>query len=526
MATATELAIDASASALNMINAIFGSGVTVVSAGYSGDAQSSGIYSGADTTSAGVAPADSGVILSTGDVADFTNSDGSTNTNQSSGTSTNTSGVNNDADFNALAGTGTTDAAFLEATFIPTGDMMTIDFVISSEEYPEYINSAYNDVIGVWVNGVQATVSIGDGSASVSNINGTDTENLYVDNTGDQYNTEMDGFTITLTFVAPVNAGAVNTLKIGVADVGDSNYDTNLLIAGGSIQTTIVAQDDSVTMTVDGNRTLDVLDNDSSSGGTLTVTHINGTAVVAGDTVTLATGQQITLNGDGTISIAADGDDETVYFNYSVEDTSGNTDTALVEVIQIACFGEGTMIGTDTGEQAIETLEPGQLVMTRDNGLQPIRWIGRRTVSTDGNLAPVRFAKGMFGATRDLWLSPQHRVLIGNSWAELLFGETEVLVKAKDLINDQTIRTDRSRPAITYFHLLFDTHEIVLSNGIATESYLPGPETMAGYDPGTQSELSTIFPNLEYGSNINLAHTARPVLKHHETRVLAHATGF
>jgi Hint domain len=521
MAIATELDIDSSANALAMINALFGAGVTVNSASYSGDPLSSGIYTGADTTSPGVAPGDTGVILSTGHVEDFTNSDGTTNTNQSANTSTNTSGVNNDGDFNALAGTGTSDASFLEATFTPTGDFLTIDFVISSEEYPEYINSIYNDVIGVWVNGVQATVSIGDGSASVGNINGADTGNLYKDNTNDEYNTEMDGFTITLTFVAPVNAGVENTLKIGVADVGDSSYDTNLLIAGGSIQTAIVAQDNAISMYTNDTGTLNVLDNDASVGGTLTVTHINGTAVVAGDTVTLGTGQLVTLNADGTFTIVADGDGETVYFNYTVEDASSNTDTALVEIIQIACFGEGTLIRTDLGDQAIETLVPGQLVLTRDNGLQPIRWIGQRRVSSHGGMAPIRFAKGAFGATSDLWLSPQHRVLISDVWSELLFGEPEVLVKAKDLINDHSIRSDNSKSQITYFHLLLDKHEILQSNGMATESFLPGPETMPDYDAETQQEILDLFPSLASGAARGFGQSIRPTLRGYETDIWA-----
>jgi hypothetical protein len=116
----------------------------------------------------------------------------------------------------------------------------------------------------------------------------------------------MDGFTITLTFVAPVIPGVVNTLKIGVADVGDSSYDTNLLIAGGSIQTAIVALNDAITL---GPTDTHVMGNYSSVGGTLMVTHINGFPVVAGDT--------ITLNADGTFTIVADTDDETVYFNGS-----------------------------------------------------------------------------------------------------------------------------------------------------------------------------------------------------------------
>ncbi|MCP4206022.1 MAG: 2,3,4,5-tetrahydropyridine-2,6-carboxylate N-succinyltransferase, partial [Shimia sp.] len=166
MPTATELNIDTSATATAMANEIFGDPSRILAATYTGDNQSSGIYTGADTTSAGVAPADSGVILSTGHVDDFTNSDGSTNTNQSASTSTNTSGENNNALFNAAAGTNTFDASYLTIDFNGTaGELLTIDFVLSSEEYPEFLS--YNDAIGVWVNGVEAQISVGNGGATV-----------------------------------------------------------------------------------------------------------------------------------------------------------------------------------------------------------------------------------------------------------------------------------------------------------------------------------------------------------------------
>lgn len=267
MPIGSQLPIDTFASAEDMANEIFGSGITVVSATYSGDDASSGIYTNGDLISNEATPGDSGVILSTGNAIDFSSATGTTVTNTSGSTSTNTAGVNGDDDFDTLAGSFTQDAAILEVEFIPLGDTITIDFVLSSEEYPEFINSVYNDVVGVWVNGAEATVSIGDGSASIGNINGGQTQNIYNDNTGNQYNTEMDGFTVTLTFVAPVTPGVTNTLKIGVADVGDNSYDTNLLIAGGSVQSTIVARDDAVEMATNKDRILDVLDNDTSKIG-------------------------------------------------------------------------------------------------------------------------------------------------------------------------------------------------------------------------------------------------------------------
>lgn len=122
MPIAQALPINTGATALQMANAIFGTGITVSSATYSGDPLSSGIYSNGDTISPGVVPGDTGVIMSTGYVTDFTNNSGTTNTNVSGSTGTNTTGINFDTDFNALAGRNTFDAAFLEVEFTPAGD--------------------------------------------------------------------------------------------------------------------------------------------------------------------------------------------------------------------------------------------------------------------------------------------------------------------------------------------------------------------------------------------------------------------
>jgi hypothetical protein len=518
MPIGSQLPIDTFASAEDMANEIFGSGITVVSATYSGDDASSGIYTNGDLISNEATPGDSGVILSTGNAIDFSSATGTTVTNTSGSTSTNTAGVNGDDDFDTLAGSFTQDAAILEVEFIPLGDTITIDFVLSSEEYPEFINSVYNDVVGVWVNGAEATVSIGDGSASIGNINGGQTQNIYNDNTGNQYNTEMDGFTVTLTFVAPVTPGVTNTLKIGVADVGDNSYDTNLLIAGGSVQSTIVARDDAVEMATNKDRILDVLDNDTSTGGTLTVTHINGQVVSVGSTITLATGQSITLTANGDFLIESDGNAETVYFNYSIEDTSGNTDTAIVEITQSPCFVEGSLIETPSGLVPVEELHIGMEVCTRDNGTMPIRWIGHSSTEGTGTLAPICIQAGQFGAAQDLWVSPQHRILLQGYLAELLYGELEVLVKAKDLINDQTVR-QIPRQTVTYYHMMFDSHQIIYANGVATESYLPGPATLPGFSDDIYSEIISLFPDLahDYGS---YGQAARPILKGREAMPL------
>ncbi|MCL3882869.1 choice-of-anchor L domain-containing protein [Marivita sp. GX14005] len=521
MPIAQELPINTSASALDMANTIFGAGITVNSASYTGDSRSSGVYTNGDSVSPDLTPGDTGVILSTGRAEDVTNDPRwwqPSNTNFRGNTSTNTSGTG-DSDFTAIAGASTFDASFLEVTFTPNGNTLTLDFVIASEEYPEYISSQFLDVVGIWVNGTQATVNVGSGQVSVGNINGNTANNLYRDNTNDQYNTEMDGFTVTLSVVAPVNAGVQNTIKIGIADVQDSNYDSNLLIAGGSAQSSLVADDDTLNIGLNSTKIVDVLANDSTTAGTMTITQINGIAVVAGDSVTLTSGQVVTLNPDGTLSVQSDGDTETAYFNYTVENGLGNSDTGVVQVTQMPCFVAGTLIDTPRGPVAVETLRPGDLVLTLDDGAMPVRWAGARETVAEGRFAPILISAGSFGAERDVLLSPQHRVLIRDIWAELLFGEAEVLIKARDLVNGCTVRQVTTGAPVTYVHLLFDRHEILTSSGLASESYLPGPMMAQSFDAEAQAEIITLFPELADHAARNWT-AARPILKSHEARAL------
>ncbi|MGR3712231.1 MAG: Hint domain-containing protein [Shimia sp.] len=498
MPNAVELNINENATATQMAQEIFGDPSRIVSSQYNGDAASSGIYTGADTTSAGVAPADSGVILSTGHVDDFTNSSGTTNTNVRGNTSTNTSGENNNALFNATAGTNTYDASYLTIDFNGTaGELLTIDFVLASEEYPEYLS--YNDAIGVWINGVEAQISVGDGTATIGNINDAN-ENIYNDNANDDYNTEMDGFTVTLTFVAPLQDG-VNELIIGIADAQDSSYDSSLLIAGGSVQTTIVAQDDDVSIKFGDSKTLDVLNNDSSSAGpSLSITHINGIAVSHDNSgglpnsVTLSTGQIVTINADGTLTIDADTDLETVYFNYSIEDADGNTDTALVEIEQHPpCFTHGTLIRTSEGDMPVERLRKGMLLETLENGLQPIEWIGSSRMQPRLESLPIRIKAGVLDNDRDLVVSPQHRVLLTGARAELLFGTDKVLVKAKHLVNERDVLRCPTDDTIVYFHILLPQHELVFSEGQWSESFMPGPMTRHSFNPLANRSLRMVM---------------------------------
>lgn len=520
MVAGVEIPIDRGASAIEMAQTIFGDGVTVLNASYTGDRDSSGIYTDGDSITPGVTPSDTGVMFSTGDLRGFTNNNGS-QSNLSDSTTTNSSGPNNVADFNAAAGTSTFDASYLDVDFIPTGDVMTMQFVFASEEFPEFATGAFQDFVGVWINGSLVPLGVGDGDIDPNNLNAGSNANLFIDNTADQFNTEMDGFTVTMTLTIPVNSGEVNSIRIGIADVSDSNYDSTLIIAGDSVQTVLVANDDTSNLFPTGSKTIDVLANDvNNTAGSLTITHINGKAVTAGSTVILSTGQSVQLNADGTITVTGDGDVEEVNFTYTVESSTGNSDTGFVTLSSVPCFVAGTLIRTPDGDVPIEHLQPGDLVVTRDEGPQPLRWIGRRDVMASGDHAPIRIAANTFGKHGEIYLSPLHRVLIRDSLAELLFGEREVLVAARDLVNDGTVRVVPGG-MVSYVHILFDRHQVVWSEGLETESFLPGPQITSSFEAEIIDEICSIFPEIDPYTGAGYSRAARRTLRRFEAQLWA-----
>jgi hypothetical protein len=198
----------------------------------------------------------------------------------------------------------------------------------------------------------------------------------------------------------------------------------------------------------------------------------------------------------------------------------------FVEIEKVICFTPGTMILTDRGERPVEDLLADDLVMTRDNGLQPLRWVGRRHLSrlqliADPDLQPVRIARDALrgdGPVRSMMVSPQHRVLVTGARAELLFGADEVLVPAKHLVGQLDATQVLPAKGVTYIHILFDRHEIVQSDGIWTESFQPAARSLNLMEAAVRQEILKIFPELATDTGAYTA--ARPSLKAHEARVL------
>ncbi|GAB5449086.1 Hint domain-containing protein [Gymnodinialimonas sp.] len=142
-------------------------------------------------------------------------------------------------------------------------------------------------------------------------------------------------------------------------------------------------------------------------------------------------------------------------------------------------FLAGTHLTLANGKQIpVEHLSVGDVVLTRENGPQPVRWIGFQTRRAVGAAAPVRIKEGTLNTSRDLRLSPQHRLFIWQRRDELGTGRAEVMVKAELLVNGDTVVREEGGHVDSY-QIVFSGHEIIYAEGIAVESLLVTGQTRA-----------------------------------------------
>jgi hypothetical protein len=234
-------------SATQLAQTLVGSGITVSNATYSGSGASNGVYTGSTVEAQGNGQLTNGIVLSSGSASILTSA---TNTSDNYSLAT---GSGSDADLQTLIpGSNIFDATSLEFDFVAEGTgFTTVSFwyVFGSEEYDEFVNSQYNDVFGFFLNGVNVALIPGTTTpVSINTVNGgyplgTGASNpgLFVSNdisTGAPYATQMDGFTVPLYVQFDVLAGSTNHMKLAIGDAGDSQYDSWVLIGGGSFNNT------------------------------------------------------------------------------------------------------------------------------------------------------------------------------------------------------------------------------------------------------------------------------------------------
>ena len=246
------------------------------------------------------------------------------------------------------------------------------------------------------------------------------------------------------------------------------------------------------------------------------------------DTLDL-TGAAGAVNPGGSLNItytSADREDGFVEFL----DVDGNiTSTMNFEEIEnvVPCFTPGTAIATPRGERLVEELQVGDKIITRDNGIQEIRWIGQKVLSGHElarapHLRPILIQKGALGNNlpeHDILVSPQHRILINTERSALYFEETEVLAAAKHLTGLKGV-DEVGTLGVNYLHFMFDNHEVVLSNGAWTESFQPGQSVIDGLGAPQREEIYQLFPELTTSEGIESYTAARRALKKHEAQLL------
>jgi len=163
---------------------------------------------------------------------------------------------------------------------------------------------------------------------------------------------------------------------------------------------------------------------------------------------------------------------------------------------------------TDQGERAIEELTVGCMIQTLHNGLQPIRWIGKRRVSHGEllcypNLRPIRIRKGALAENciprMDLVVSPQHRILVVSRIAERMFGRKEVLIAAKKLVSLPGVEVIEDQTAVDYWHVLCGDHQIVSANGTPAETLYLGAQAHSALPLEARAEILFLFPDFGPG---------------------------
>lgn len=213
-------------------------------------------------------------------------------------------------------------------------------------------------------------------------------------------------------------------------------------------------------------------------------------------------------NDDGTLNGLTRAGIQTFNFNIRNNGSAVAGRDLTHDNTNVICFAADASIETASGPAAAGDLKIGDMVTTLDNGVQAIRWIGKRTITeaemeAAPHIRPIRIKRGALGdnvPTADLLVSPQHRMLVRSRIAQRMFGAQEVLAAAKQLLQLDGVDIATDLTEVTYVHFMFDAHEIVLANGAESESLFNGPEALKSVGPQALTEILQIFPELADGA--------------------------
>ena len=229
-------------------------------------------------------------------------------------------------------------------------------------------------------------------------------------------------------------------------------------------------------------------------GDSVTVTWPNGTqSTVTGTTLYLRDGREVFTPSDGTVL------DDVRLVTTAFVPSSGTLD---VDTLGPPCLVAGTRVLTPTGARLVETLAVGDQVLSADGRALTLRGVLSTTVDARRQralpqLRPIRIVAGALGQglpERDLLVSRQHRMVLRSNIAQRMFGRVKVLVAAAKLLDLPGVFVEEDASDVTYLHLLFDDHEIILAEGAETESLLIGPGLVESISPEAMREILHLFP--------------------------------
>lgn len=187
-------------------------------------------------------------------------------------------------------------------------------------------------------------------------------------------------------------------------------------------------------------------------------------------------------------------------------------------------FTRGTHVTMANGiQKPVEDLSVGDMVLTRDAGAQEVRWIGRSTVRAMGPFAPIVIKAGALNNLNDLVVNPDHRLFVYQREDALDAGRSEVMVKARYLMNGDTVYAQNGG-FIEYFQLLFDDHHIIFAEGIAAETMLVDDKTESVLPKALCAKFKNSQPGLSNPDAVAVELNERLLLNKNAANLLRRAS--
>ena len=293
-------------------------------------------------------------------------------------------------------------------------------------------------------------------------------------------------------------------------DTDVSNLVITIYFSDGTIRSTNTLA--GITPTRSGGQDIYVID--TTSSGTFTgLAKTNGISLSEGGTVYQfnsfsdppspgpvtavtgpASGLQSTVIGQAGAGDSLISSDDGATYTVNTDPTPGT----------IPCLTAGTLVETDQGPVLVEDLGRGQKILTRDGSARPLLRIIRRDIKPidlrrNPKFFPVRICAGALGQglpSRDLLVSRQHRMLVSSVIVRRMFGCPEALIAAIRMTSLPGVFVDDTVTQVSYFHLIFASHEVIFANGAPTESLLFGSESLKALPKDAVDELTELFPEL------------------------------